>query len=81
MLKELGEKIDNWFVDGWKTCLHWYSTWGLAALAIVPVAHDNIALLKTALPESAYHYLMTGLAVLTFLARLIQQPSKSDTQT
>ena len=60
-------------VDEWQTSYRWLSTWGLAALTSAPIAYENIALLKEVVPVNAYHYGMAALAVLTFVARMVNQ--------
>ena len=70
---KLGKKLDDWLVDGWKSCLKWYSTYGLAVLAAAPIIRENFELVRDVLPSTWWHYGMTTLAVLTFIARVKRQ--------
>ena len=73
MFEKLGAKLDNWLVSDWRKFYTWLSTWGLAALAVAPVMRENFELVRDVLPSTWWHYGMTTLAVLTFIARVKRQ--------
>ena len=55
----------------------WTSTWVIAVAAAAPMALEFLPQLQGKIPTSWEHYLETGLAILAFVARIANQPTKA----
>lgn len=63
----------RWIVANWKDAWKWFTTWVFAALAIVPQLQEHTELLTGLLTPSQFNKLVSVLALLGFVLRLVNQ--------
>ena len=74
--QRLGRWLDKHLIEDWREFPRFASTYGLALLAILPVARENIELVHAYLPGPVYAKVMFILSVGTFIARIARQGGK-----
>jgi len=63
-------------VSNIRDCYKWFSTYFTLALAALPLIYEYAPDLADHLSPTEKHWLMTGLALLTFLSRIVNQAPK-----
>ena len=56
-----------------RDCYKWFSTYFTLTLAALPMIYEYAPDLAGNMSATERHYLMTGLAILTFLSRIVNQ--------
>lgn len=65
-------------VQGWQSAIKWHSMQVLALLAAVPVLWEQVPVeIKALIPEQYNPWIVTGLAIIGMVLRLVKQPSVS----
>lgn len=62
-------------VENWRSAWRWFSVQLLTVLAIMPTLYDNAEIFQQFFTPTAFHALMSILAVLAALGRLVKQPA------
>lgn len=60
-------------VDDWKRAHHWFSTWLISVMGLVPVVYENIGFVQDYVSPTLFHNTMGILGVLTLAARMVKQ--------